>query len=70
MANQTIKLTIDGIPVEIEKGKTILEAAEIACIQIPSLCNDRRLIPFGACRLCMVQEKGKKELLQIGRAHV
>ena len=63
MANQTIKLTIDGIPVEIEKGKTILEAAEIACIQIPSLCNDRRLIPFGACRLCMVQEKGKKELL-------
>jgi len=63
MANQTIKLTIDGIPVEIEKGKTILEAAERAGIRIPSLCNDRRLIPFGACRLCMVQEKGKKELL-------
>ena len=63
MANQMIKLTIDGIPVEIERGKTILEAAEKAGIRVPSLCNDRRLIPFGACRLCMVQEKGKKELL-------
>jgi predicted molibdopterin-dependent oxidoreductase YjgC len=63
MANQTIKLTIDDIPVEVEKGKTILEAAQAAGIRIPTLCHDRRLIPFGACRICMVQEKGKTELL-------
>ncbi|MDI6765121.1 MAG: molybdopterin-dependent oxidoreductase, partial [Thermodesulfobacteriota bacterium] len=31
--------------------------------RIPSLCHDRRLIPFGACRLCVVQEKGKSDLL-------
>jgi len=63
MSKQTLKLIIDGIPVEVEKGKTILEAAQSAAIRIPSLCHDRRLIPFGACRLCVVQQKGKSELL-------
>jgi len=63
MANQTIKLNIDGTNVEIEKGKTILEAAQSVGVRIPTLCHDRRLIPFGACRLCVVQQKGKTELL-------
>ncbi len=63
MTGPTIKLTIDGIPVEVEKGKTILEAAQCAGIRIPTLCHDRRLVPFGACRLCVVEEKGKSELL-------
>ena len=58
-----IKLKIDGIEIEVEKGKTILEAAQSAGVRIPSLCHDRRLIPFGACRLCVVQQKGKPELL-------
>ncbi|MGZ3523867.1 MAG: 2Fe-2S iron-sulfur cluster-binding protein, partial [Thermodesulfobacteriota bacterium] len=61
--NQTIKLKIDGIEVEVEKGRTILEAAQLAGMNIPTLCHDRRLIPFGACRLCVVQQKGKSELL-------
>ncbi len=63
MANQTIKLKIDGTEVEVERGKTILEAAQLAGVNIPTLCHDRRLIPFGACRLCVVQQKGKSELL-------
>jgi len=54
---------IDGIEVNVEKGQTILEAAQPAGIKIPTLCHDRRLIPFGACRLCVVQQKGKTELL-------
>ena len=62
MANQ-IKLKIDGIEVTVGTGKTILEAAQLAGIRIPTLCHDRRLIPFGACRLCIVQQKGKSELL-------
>jgi predicted molibdopterin-dependent oxidoreductase YjgC len=60
---QTVKLTIDHVEVVVEKGKTILEAAQSAGIRIPNLCYDRRLIPFGACRLCVVQQKGKSELL-------
>jgi predicted molibdopterin-dependent oxidoreductase YjgC len=63
MSNRILKLTIDGIPVEVEKGQTILEAAQLAGIKIPTLCHDRRLIAFGACRLCVVQQKGKSELL-------
>ncbi|MGD0917756.1 MAG: molybdopterin-dependent oxidoreductase [Thermodesulfobacteriota bacterium] len=58
-----IKLKIDEIEIEVEKGKTILEAAQSAGVRIPSLCHDRRLIPFGACRLCVVQQRGKSELL-------
>jgi len=62
MTNQ-IKLKIDGTEVAVERGKTILEAAQSAGIRIPTLCHDRRLVPFGACRLCVVQHKGKSELL-------
>jgi NADH-quinone oxidoreductase subunit G len=58
-----IKLKIDGIEVTVGTGKTILEAAQSAGIRIPTLCHDRRLVPFGACRLCVVQQKGKSELL-------
>jgi NADH-quinone oxidoreductase subunit G len=63
MTNQTIKLKINDIAVEVEKGKTLLEAAQWVGIRIPTLCHDRRLIPFGACRLCIVQQRGKSELL-------
>ena len=63
MRTQMVKLTIDGTEVGIKKGRTILEAAQLAGIRIPTLCHDRRLIPFGACRLCVVQQKGKSELL-------
>jgi len=63
MANQTVKLRIDGIEAKVEKGKTILEAAQSIGLRIPTLCHDRRLIPFGACRICLVQQEGKSELL-------
>ena len=63
MGTQTIKLKIDDTAVEVDKGRTILEAAQSAGVGIPTLCHDRRLIPFGACRLCVVQQKGKSELL-------
>jgi NADH-quinone oxidoreductase subunit G len=63
MNSQMIKLKIDGIEMEVERGRTILEAAQSAGVRIPTLCHDRRLVPFGACRLCVVQEKGKSELL-------
>ena len=59
---KTIRLKIDGINVEVEAGKMILDAAETAGVKIPTLCHDRRLVPFGACRLCVVQQKEKKEL--------
>ncbi len=58
----TVRLKIDNIEVEVEQGRSILEAAEAAGVRIPTLCYDKRLVPFGACRLCVVHQKGKKEL--------
>lgn len=50
-----VTLTIDGVEVTVERGATILEAAQKAGIRIPTLCHDKRLIPYGACRLCVVE---------------
>ncbi len=59
----SIKLIIDGMEVEAKRGRTILEVARSVGIRIPTLCDDRRLLPFGACRLCVVEVKGGSELL-------
>ncbi len=53
-----ITLMIDGKYVEVPEGTTILQAAREADIYIPTLCDDPRLEPYGACRLCLVQVKG------------
>ncbi len=50
-----IKLTIDGQPVEVEPGATVLEAARKAGIYIPTLCYHPALKPYGGCRLCIVE---------------
>jgi bidirectional [NiFe] hydrogenase diaphorase subunit len=56
---ENIKLEIDGKLVEAEEGMTLLQAARKAGIDIPTLCYDKRLAPYGGCRLCTV-EIGKK----------
>jgi len=58
-----VTLTIDGIQVTVPPGTMILEAAEKAGIKIPTLCNNKRLMPFGSCRLCVVQQKGRRGLI-------
>lgn len=52
------KITIDGKPLEVKEGTTILQAARDGSIYIPTLCDDPRLEPYGGCRLCIVQVKG------------
>ena len=54
-----VTLTIDGFEVTVPEGTTILDAAEQVGIMIPTLFHDKRLIPFGSCRICVVQVKGK-----------
>jgi len=46
-----IKVNIDGKTVEVDKGKTVLQAANSIGIRIPTLCHDPRLEPFAACRV-------------------
>ena len=59
-----VKLQIDGKELQVEEGKTILEAAKAGGIDIPTLCHSDKLKPYGACRLCMVEvTKGKRTRL-------
>ena len=58
-----VTLKIDGIEVTVPPGTMILEAAAKAGVKIPTLCHNKRLIPFGACRLCVVQQKGRRGLI-------
>jgi predicted molibdopterin-dependent oxidoreductase YjgC len=55
-----IQLTINGKPVEVPDGTTVLRAAEMAGITIPTLCDHPHLTPYGGCRLCVVEVKGAR----------
>lgn len=50
-----ISVQIDGKEVETEEGATVLEAAKIGGISIPTLCYHEKLEPYGGCRLCIVE---------------
>jgi len=54
----SISLTIDGRTVEVEAGKTVLQAAREAGITIPTICDHKDLNPYGACRMCIVEIEG------------
>ena len=57
-----LTLTIDGSEVSVPKGTTVLEACRMNNIPIPTLCHDPALTPAGACRLCIVQIEGMRNL--------
>lgn len=57
-----LTLTIDDIEVEVPDGTTVLNAAELAGIEIPRLCHHPNLKPYGGCRLCMVEIEGARIL--------
>jgi len=52
-----MKLTIDGKTTEVPKGTTILQAAKLLDIKIPTLCYHPLIKPFAACRVCVVETK-------------
>ena len=61
MAN--INLKINGMAVSAPAGSTILEAARLAHIEIPTLCFLKDINEIGACRICIVEVKGAKSLV-------
>jgi len=50
-----IRLTMNGSSLQVEEGSTLLEAARLYGIPIPTLCHEDGLEPYGACRLCVVE---------------
>ncbi len=61
MANM-IKLTINNMPVEVQEGTTILDAAKKLKFKIPTLCHHPDLCVAGNCRICVVEVKGSRTL--------
>ena len=49
-----VNLTVNGQPVTVPDGATILHAVRTAGVELPTLCHHDGLAPYGACRLCMV----------------
>lgn len=65
-----VKVNIDGYEVSVPAGSTVLEAAEIAGVNIPTLCYDKRVALYGACGLCTVEAEGIPKLLRACSAKV
>ena len=63
MTDATISLTIDGQEVRCEEGCTIYEAATAAGVHIPTFCHHEKLVPVGACRMCLVEIEGARGLV-------
>ena len=59
----TVNIKINNIEVTAKKGQTILEAARDAGIHIPTLCYLKDINEIGACRICVVEVKGAKNLV-------
>lgn len=57
---ETVTLEIDGIPVTVPKGTSVMRASTEAGINVPKLCATDTLEAFGSCRVCLVEIEGRK----------
>ena len=58
-----INMKINGIPVSVPEGYTILQAAKLANVRIPTLCYLKDVQCVGSCRLCLVEATGARGLV-------
>jgi predicted molibdopterin-dependent oxidoreductase YjgC len=63
MTQRTVSLTIDGRPVEVAEGATILQACDQVGIDTPTLCYAETLRPANVCRVCVVELEGARTLV-------
>ncbi len=59
-----LSVNINGYELNAYSGETILDLAKRNKIEIPTLCNDKRVLPFGSCGLCIVEVEGVPKLLR------
>src|SRR5882762_1467298 len=58
----SLRLTIDGTPIEVPTGATVLDAVNRLGLALPQLCKDPDRVPLGACRTCLVHVEGQRGL--------
>jgi len=59
-----VNLTINGMPVQVEEGTSILDAAKKTNIKIPTLCYNPDLPPWAACGICIVRMEGSPKMVR------
>ncbi len=57
------RLTVDNVTVDVDTGTTILKAAQQAGVRIPTLCYLENVQAIGACRVCLVEVEGARNLM-------
>ncbi|NQT71589.1 MAG: molybdopterin-dependent oxidoreductase [Chloroflexi bacterium] len=60
---QAVTITLNGVEVSGHPGMTILDLARESGTHIPTLCHDPHLKPYGACRICIVEDERNGALL-------
>ncbi|MCL2628756.1 MAG: NADH-dependent [FeFe] hydrogenase, group A6 [Oscillospiraceae bacterium] len=60
---EMVNVKINNISVQVPSGSTVLEAAKLADVHIPTLCYMKNLTEIGACRVCLVEVKGNRTLV-------
>ena len=58
-----VNLKINGIAVSVPEGSTILQAAKLANVRIPTLCYLKEIQCIGSCRMCLVEATGARGLV-------
>src|SRR5919107_1389114 len=59
-AGSSVTVEIDGRPISVPEGTSVMRAAALAGVQVPKLCATDTLKAFGSCRLCLVEVEGRK----------
>ena len=62
MSKYKVNLKINNIPISVDEGTTILDAARQLNFKIPTLCHHDDLCVAGNCRVCVVEQKGNRAL--------
>jgi formate dehydrogenase major subunit len=57
---ETVSIEVDGLPVTVPEGTSVLRAAALSGVEIPKLCATDSLQAFGSCRLCLVEIEGRR----------
>lgn len=61
--NMSLTIQVNNIPIEVQEGEILLNALRRNGIKIPTLCYMPGFTPSGACRLCVVEVEGKRDLV-------
>ncbi|GMV13518.1 MAG: (2Fe-2S)-binding protein [Myxococcales bacterium] len=63
LPERQVELSVDGTPVSVREGATLLDACRKLGIDVPTLCHAPNLTPVNVCRICVVELEGARTLV-------